>query len=99
MKYNNAQRRERFALARGFETSRLSKSEYARRHGLSINVLDYWIREAAREDSSALEAAFFEVQVTDSPVPEAKMPPRQPDLEVELPHGVKLRFFGAAVAK
>lgn len=97
MRYSDSRRREFFALARAFEHSDLTKREYCRRHGLSVNSLDYWTREAAKERSEVLEAAFFEVQVTDSaPV---TPPSCQPDLEVELPMGVKLRFFGTAVAR
>lgn len=97
MRYNDRERCERLALARAFGQSNLTKAEYCRRHGLSVNSLGYWIREAAKEKSESLEAAFFEVQVTDSaPVTPSSS---QPDLEVELPMGVKLRFFGTAVAR
>lgn len=97
MRYNDAERRERFALARGFETSKLSKVEYCRRYQLSVNSLDYWLREAAKEEQGAVEATFFDVQVSDNSAP--MLQSRQPDLEVELPLGVKLRFFGTAVSK
>lgn len=97
MRYSDRERRERFALARGYRASNLSKAEYCRRCGLSVNSLDYWLRESEKEEMSAAETAFFEVRVTDS---EASPTPKvQPDLEVDLPYGVKLRFFGAAVAK
>ena len=95
MRYNDRQRRERLALARGFETSKLSKAKYCRQHGLSVNSLNYWIGEATKEESRAVETAFYEIKVTDAPVSSRQEPPRQPDLEVELPLGVKLRFFGA----
>ena len=97
MRYNDRERRERFALARRFETSKLSKAEYCRQHQLSVNSFDYWLREAAKEEQGAVEATFFEVQVSDNPAP--ILPPREPDLEVELPLGVKLRFFGTAVVR
>lgn len=96
MRYSDSERSERFALARRFRSSNLSKAEYCRRNGLSVNILDYWLREAAKEESGIVEAAFFEIQVADSG-PAA--PARQPELEVELPLGVKLRFFGTAVVK
>ncbi len=96
MRYNDRQRRERLALARGFETSKLSKAKYCRQHGLSVNSLDHWLREATKEERGAVEATFFEVQVSDGPT---SVSSRQPDLEVELPLGVKLRFFGMAVTK
>lgn len=98
MRYSDRGRRERFALARGFGTSNLSKAEYCRRHGLSVNSFDYWSREATKEESGAVEAAFFEIQIADSAT--VTTPPlRQPELEVELPLGVKLRFFSSAVAR
>lgn len=98
MRYSDRERRERFALARAFEHSNLTKAEYCRRHGLSVNSFDYWSREAAKEEPQALEPTFFEIQVADSP-PVHQPPSRQPDLEVELPLGVKLRFFGPGVAR
>jgi hypothetical protein len=97
MRYSDRERRERFALARAFEHSNMTKAEYCRRHGLSVNSFDYWSREAAKEEPQALEPTFFEIQVTDSQPVAAT--PRQPDLEVELPLGVKLRFFGSGVAR
>lgn len=97
MRYSDTERRERFALARAFEASNLTKAEYCRRHGLSVNSLSYWSRAAAKAESEALEATFFEIQVTDS-APVAP-PSRQPDLEVDLPLGVKLRFFGTGMAR
>lgn len=98
MRYNDRERRERLALARAFETSGLTKVDYGRQHGISANSLDYWCREAHKEklEKETVEAAFFQVQVEDGP-PAAT--PRQPDLEVELPLGVKLRFFGTGVAR
>lgn len=97
MRYSDRERRERFALARAFGQSNLTKAEYCRRHGFSAGSFDYWCREARKEKNGGIEEAFFEVQVADStPV---TRPSRQPDLEVELPLGVKLRFFGTEVAK
>ena len=95
MRYSDTERRERFALARAFGTSNLTKAEYCRQHGLSSNSLDHWIRELAKAEQGTIERSFFEIEMTDGPtvVPQ----PRQPDLEVELPLGVKLRFFGTAV--
>ena len=96
MRYSDRERRERFALARAFETSGLTKSEYCRRHGLSTGSFDHWLREASRSESGTLEGSFIEISVADSA---PAISPQQPDLEVELPLGVKLRFFGTAVAK
>jgi len=97
MRYSDTERRERFALARAFGTSDLTKAEYCRQHGLSANSLDHWIREIAKAERETVEASFFEIQMTDGPT--AVLQPRRPDLEVELPLGVKLRFFGTAVVK
>lgn len=97
MRYSDTKRRERFALARAFGTSELTKAEYCRRHGLSTNSLDHWIREAAKQDSETIEGAFYEIQVAaDAPT---AFQARQPDLEVDLPLGVKLRFFGTITAR
>ncbi len=97
MRYSDSERLERCALARGFKSSNLSKAEYCQRHGLSRSSLDYWVREADKVDPGDLEeGSYFEVQVTDSAPIKAL---RQPDLEIELPLGVKLRFFGTGVSK
>lgn len=97
MRYNDRERRERFALARAFEQSNLTKAEYCRRHGFSTGSFEHWRREAKKAENGGIVEAFFQVQVADStPV---NPPSRQPDLEVELPLGVKLRFFGTGVAK
>lgn len=97
MRYNNSERQRRIALARGFDESNLTKAEYCRRHSLSANSFAYWYSEAHKAQSEGImEAAFFQVQVADT-LPAAT--PRQPDLEVELPLGVKLRFFGTGVAR
>jgi hypothetical protein len=42
MRYDNSERQHRLALARGFDTSNLTKAEYCRRHGLSANSFAYW---------------------------------------------------------
>jgi hypothetical protein len=97
MRYNSSERQRRIALARGFDASNLTKAEYCRRHGLSANSFAYWYSEANKaQPEGIVEAAFFQVQVEEGP-PVAT--PRQPDLEVELPLGVKLRFFGTGVLR
>jgi hypothetical protein len=97
MRYNNGERQHRLALARGFDASNLTKAEYCRRHGLSANSFAYWYSESKKtQPEGIVEAAFFQVQVEDGPRAASS---RQPDLEVELPLGVKLRFFGTGVAR
>lgn len=98
MRYSDRERNERFTLARAFESSKMTKAEYCRRHGMSVSSFDYWRSEAAKEEAGTVEAAFFEIQVADSRT-SVSQPARQPDLEVELPLGVKLRFFGTGVAQ
>ncbi len=97
MRYNNRERQHRIALARGFDASDLTKAEYCRRHGLSTNSFAYWYSEAHKaQPDGIVEAAFFQVEVADAP---PAVVPRQPDLEVELPLGVKLRFFATGVSR
>ena len=96
MRYSDRERRERFALARGFEASGLTKRDYCRQHGLSTGSFDHWLREAAKAEVGEREGSFIEISVADS-APEVQS--RQPDLEVELPLGVKLRFFGTAAIR
>lgn len=63
-----------------------------RREGISGCKLNYWLKFLASERSQrTVDAEFVEVVVT-NPKPVTK----KVTCEVELPHGVKLRFFGSA---
>ena len=84
-------RRERLAMARRFEAGSLSKNEFCRREGISGCKLNYWLRHLEDERSRGIvDADFVEVVVTDSTSRSERV-----TCEVELPHGVKLRFFGS----
>ena len=61
MRYNKRQKDERRALARRFEQSELSKTDYARQHGLSVNSLNYWIGEATKEESRGKRCSGLEI--------------------------------------
>jgi hypothetical protein len=101
------------AIARAYQGSGLTKVEYARRNGLTVNSLEHWHREAQRVRNQPLvETAFLEVQLgDDQQVQELRQPPAgastdgvnftgaRPQVEVELPFGVKLRFYGVGVER
>ncbi len=92
-KYPDKERQRRCELVRRFSRSGLKKSEFCRQNGLPINSFDYWLRVAEQRDSPDLiEAEFVRVEVAGSE--SAEFEPASPDLEIDLPFGVKLRFFG-----
>ena len=95
MRYSKAERQRRFALVKSFPKSGLSRAEFCRLHGLTVNSFNYWLKEwRFQTGGSITDAEFVEVQIAESPEPTRVH--RQPDVELELPHGVKLRFFGVA---
>lgn len=113
MRYTESERQTKMAIARAYQGSGLTKVEYARRNGLTVNSLEHWHREAQRvRNQPMVEAAFLEVQLGDDQrVQELWQPPAvsnsdetafagaRPQVEVELPFGVKLRFYGVAVER
>lgn len=84
-------------MARRFESGQVSKAEFCRREGISTCKLEYWLRNLEIE-RGAFDGEFVEVRVSDSPVEvrvsDSPVPGRVVTCELELPHGVKLRFFG-----
>ena len=90
-KYTEKERKQRLALVRSFPESGLSRTEFCKRHRLPVSMFDYW-RRAARIDAAeeAVEGRFVEVRIEDAP----DKADQRPEMEVELPYGVKLRFFG-----
>ena len=85
-------RQERLAMARRFETSELSRTEFCKRERISKCKLSYWLKNLDLERKQGVtDAEFIEVVVSD---PVARN--QTVACEVELPHGVKLRFFGPA---
>lgn len=112
MKYTESERQNKMAIAQAYQGSGLTKVEYARRNGLTVNSLEHWHREAQRVRSHPLiETAFLEVQMGDDrQVQEPRQHPAgstdeaifagaRPQVEVELPFGVKLRFYGVGVER
>ena len=78
------------ALARSYKLGSLRRTEFARKVGVHPSTLDVWCRRLRKEgEPEAVTAEFTEVTVTEVPEPSI-----QPDVEVELPFGVTLRFFG-----
>ena len=95
MRYSKAERQRRFALVKSFPESGLSRAEFCRRHGLTVNSFNYWLKEMRIQGvGSITDTEFVEVQIAEDP--EFTRVPRQAEVELELPHGVKLRFFGVS---
>lgn len=83
-------RQERLAMARRFERGELSRTEFCKRERISKCKLNYWLKNLELErNQHVADAQFIEVVVSE-PVRDQQ----QVTCEVELPHGVKLRFFG-----
>ena len=82
------ERAKRLEMARRFESGGDSKSEFCRREGISTCKLEYWLRNLALERGH-FEGEFVEVRVSDSVATDRVL-----TCELELPHGVKLKFFG-----
>lgn len=88
------ERERMLALASDYAGSGLGRAEYSRLHGLHVSKLDYWLRKWRDEQSSTdvLDSEFIELDFGGLVRSDAT-PGALPDVELELPHGVKLRFF------
>jgi transposase-like protein len=83
-------REQMMELVENFESSGLDRASYSRLHGVSLSKFDYWRSKWKREQGSDVqEAEFVELDLGRSSSVRASTP----DLEVELPHGIKLRFY------
>lgn len=90
-------RGERMEMARRFETGFLSKREFCRREQISSTKLNYWLARLDREKSQeTIEGEFLELVVSDDAQTNGGTNGCAPQVicELELPHGVNLRFFG-----
>jgi len=69
----------------------MSKAVFCRAEGVSNGALDHWLRVLREERTVGgfVEASFVEAEVNQIEANAA-----QPHVEVELPFGVKLKFFG-----
>jgi hypothetical protein len=81
-------------MARRFESGSVSKAQFCRAERISSGSLDHWLRVSREEQSEVgfIEANFVEVNAGARTAVPAE--DQQPDIEVQLPFGVKLRFFG-----
>lgn len=82
--------KSQMALARSFERSELNCAEFSQKVGVHPSTLQRWCQrlQQARKPK-AVTAEFTEVEVLATPTVSS-----QPSVEVELPFGVTLRFFG-----
>ena len=83
------------AILNKYERSGLSQDQFCKREGLPLTTFGLWRRKLRAASLAPQPASFIEVcipenvEVTDVQVSQAK-----PDLVVELPYGVVLRFHG-----
>lgn len=82
------ERAERLEMARRFEAGQFTKAEFCCREGISPCKLEYWRRNLELERGT-FDGEFVELRISDSATPGCVV-----TCELELPHGVKLRFFG-----
>lgn len=88
-------RRDRLEMVRRFHRSEMSRAEFSKAEGIPVSTLDYWrARTRSPRNETADAEPFIEVEVEDVTTARAY---REPSLEVELPMGIKLRFFGGRI--
>ena len=82
--------KQQLELARKFERSSFSRQEFAKMHGVCASTLDLWRRHLKTRELDTVDAEFTELTIVEAPEKRAA------DLvvELELPHGVKLRIYG-----
>jgi len=75
-----------------FRGSGLSQKRFCEREGVSLSTFSYWLKKAAGNMAVSSGARFVELDFLPA-VPATKVD-ETPDLVVELPLGVVLRFHG-----
>ena len=96
MRRHDDVRERMMALVGDFQTSGLSRVEYSRLHEVSVSKFDYWLAKWRKEqepETGVLEAEFIQLDLGGLSRTPAAGSRAVPDVEVELPHGVRLRFF------
>lgn len=100
MNYYTYKRQKTFALVEEYKNSGLSRDKFCQRHGITVRKLASWVTLVNRaEAESTPEAEFIELVATTSKTKSSKetsKPHKTLELEVELPLGVKIRFFSKA---
>lgn len=82
--------KSQLALARSFQRSELSRAEFSQKVGVHPSTVKRWCQLLRDTKGPELTTAeFAEVTVVETPSSKCK-----PDVEVTLPFGVTLRFFG-----
>ena len=75
-----------------FKESGLSQKRFCEQEGISVSTFSYWMRKASVGPIEAESAAFVELGFVNG----IRKEESQPDLVVELPLGVVLRFHGVS---
>ena len=82
--------KSQLALARAFERSELNSREFSQKVGVHPSTLQRWCQRLRKgTEPRALVNEFTDVEVI-----ETSAVSRQPSVEMALPFGVTLRFFG-----
>jgi transposase-like protein len=74
--------------------SGLSQEQFCKREGISMATFSSWRRKLRAASLVPRGAGFVEVCISDPARVTRTAPETQPDLVVELPYGVVLRFHG-----
>jgi len=81
---------EQIRLAKSFERSELNGAEFSSQLGIHPDTLRRWCQKRREQrESKAVTAEFTEAKVI-----EDASTSKEPEVEVALPFGVTLRFFG-----
>lgn len=86
-----SKQQEMFALMRQWIRSGQSKAEFARRAGVSANVMTYWSRRYEQRQSETATASFVRVVAEEPDVPS---PPSSGErVRLELPDGLVVVIY------
>ena len=91
------EKRTKIEMAQRFLSSQLSKTQFCEKENISKRVLTYWLKRLEEQTCAQTdEGQFLQIDIKESQKP---LSPDKPKItcELELPHGVKLRFYGATL--
>lgn len=86
------------ALVRKFKSSNLTPKEFCELYGMTDSQLYYWRKKLDTENQPVdTSNEFIEAEIVEQDIrstQDTNSQPEQPNLVVELPYGVKLKFYG-----
>ena len=87
-------KQEMYSLVQRWFKSPGLKEDFCNRHGVKIHKLNYWIKKYNKETgsrpSSTVSEGFVPITVKGSTTKESTP---KPEIELDLPHGIRLRIF------